>query len=134
MKTLNLEEAAKFLHVHHITLQQKAKAGIIPGTKIGRRWVFIDVDLFDYIRAQYESRALQGEQEESECHFINAKTVPTGGSKVSVNGERIQRSTGTTDKLKAQEYHDKLKAQLWDETRLGIKPTYTCGMKQLFDG
>ena len=87
MKTLNLEEAAKFLHVHPITLQQKAKTGIIPGTKIGRRWVFIDVDLLQHIRSQYQPRALQGEQEKSECHFINAKTVPTGGSK-SLSMER----------------------------------------------
>ena len=88
MKTLNLEEAAEFLHVHPITLQQKAKSGTIPGTKIGRRWVFIDVDLLQYIRSQYQPRALQGEQEKSECHFINAKTVPTGGSKsLLVEGE-----------------------------------------------
>ena len=88
MKTLNLEEAAELLHVHPITLQQKAKTGIIPGTKIGRRWVFIDVDLLQYIRSQYQPRALQGEQEKSECHFINAKTVPTGGSKsLLVEGE-----------------------------------------------
>ena len=38
------------------------------------------------------------------------------------NGRPIQESTGTTDKLKAQEYHDKLKASLWDRERLGIKP------------
>lgn len=35
------------------------------------------------------------------------------------------KGTGTTDKQKAQEYHDKLKAQLWDETKLGIKPSDT---------
>lgn len=38
------------------------------------------------------------------------------------NGRRIQQSTGTEDKLKAQELHDKLKASLWDQERLGIKP------------
>jgi len=52
------------------------------------------------------------------------KDSPCWWIKLSVNGHRIQRSTGTTDKQKAQEYHDKLKAQLWDETRLGIKPEY----------
>ena len=80
MKTLNLNEAAAFLHVHPITLQKKAKAGLIPGTRIGRRWVFIDVDLLQYIRSQYTSRALQGQQmEESKCHSLNAKTVLTTG-------------------------------------------------------
>ena len=40
----------------------------------------------------------------------------------SSNGRCVQQSTGTADKLKAQEYHDKLKASLWDQDRLGIKP------------
>lgn len=38
------------------------------------------------------------------------------------SGPPIQRSTGTADKVAAQEYHDKLKAALWDQERLGIKP------------
>ena len=38
------------------------------------------------------------------------------------SGPAIQRSTGTADKVAAQEYHDKLKASLWDQERLGIKP------------
>ncbi len=38
------------------------------------------------------------------------------------NGRRIQQSTGTDDKVKAQELHDKLKASLWDQERLGVKP------------
>ena len=41
------------------------------------------------------------------------------------NGRRIQHSTGTADQAKAQEYHDKLKASLWDQERLGIKPRRT---------
>ena len=38
------------------------------------------------------------------------------------SGPSVQRSTGTSDKLKAREYHDKLKASLWDQERLGVKP------------
>lgn len=38
------------------------------------------------------------------------------------SGPPIQRSTGTADKVAAQEYHDKLKASLWEQERLGIKP------------
>ena len=41
------------------------------------------------------------------------------------NGRRIQHSTGTADQAKAQEYHDKLKASLWDQERLGVKPPRT---------
>ncbi|MDZ4141209.1 MAG: site-specific integrase [Methylotenera sp.] len=43
--------------------------------------------------------------------------------KVTVNGQMIQRSTGTTDKANAQEYHDKLKSDLWEQLRLGVKPS-----------
>jgi len=43
--------------------------------------------------------------------------------KVTIGGRKIQRSTGTHDKVKAQEYHDTLKAQLWQQERLGVKPT-----------
>ncbi len=42
--------------------------------------------------------------------------------KISHGGRTIQRSTGTPDRCKAEEYHDKLKASLWEQQRLGIKP------------
>jgi integrase len=42
--------------------------------------------------------------------------------KIVHNGRRIQFSTRTADQAKAEEYHDKLKASLWDQERLGIKP------------
>ena len=38
------------------------------------------------------------------------------------DGSRVRRSTGTTDKRKALEYHDRLKAELWDITKLNKKP------------
>lgn len=47
------------------------------------------------------------------------KLYPPGG------GKPIQGSTGTDDKSKAQEYHDRLKTNLWDQARLGRKPEYT---------
>jgi integrase len=45
--------------------------------------------------------------------------------KISISGRTIQRSTGTSDKIKAQEYHDTLKAQLWQQERLGVKPNHS---------
>lgn len=45
--------------------------------------------------------------------------------KITVNGRTVQKSTGTPDKQKAQEYHDKLKAQLWEQTKLGAKRGYS---------
>ncbi len=40
-------------------------------------------------------------------------------------GQRIQRSSGTTNKVAAQEYHDKFKAELWSIKKLENKSVYT---------
>ena len=53
------------------------------------------------------------------------KDSPHWWIKLNVNGRRVQQSTGTADRQKAQEYHDKLKARLWDESRLGVRPSHT---------
>lgn len=41
------------------------------------------------------------------------------------DGTPVRRSTGTDDQKKALEFHDKLKAQLWDLARLKVKPKRT---------
>lgn len=41
------------------------------------------------------------------------------------NGRRLQQGTGTADRLAAQQFHDKLKASLWEQDRLGVKPRRT---------
>lgn len=41
------------------------------------------------------------------------------------NGARIRRTSGTKDKQQAQEYHDRLKAELWRIHKLGEKPRRT---------
>lgn len=57
--------------------------------------------------------------------LFKRKDSPNWWIKLNHNGQRIQQSTGTTDRAKAEEYHDKLKASLWDQARLGIKPRRT---------
>lgn len=39
-------------------------------------------------------------------------------------GTRIQQSSGTSERIKAEEYEAKLKASLWEQERLGVKPIY----------
>ena len=81
METLTLQEAADFLKIHPVTLLDKANAGIVPGAKIGKRWVFVKIDLIEHIRSQYRRRALQGEHERNiTCHSSNARTPQIGGS------------------------------------------------------
>jgi integrase len=45
--------------------------------------------------------------------------------KITIGGKTIQRSTGTNDKIEAQELHDKLKTQLWEQERLGVKAKHS---------
>ena len=40
------------------------------------------------------------------------------------SGRRVRRSTGTVERKAAQEYHDKLAAELWRVQKLGDRPTY----------
>ena len=55
--------------------------------------------------------------------LFKRKNSPNWWVKFTHNGRRLQQSTGTADERKAREYHDKLKASLWDQDRLGIKPS-----------
>ena len=80
MKTLNLDEAAQFLKLHPEEVRRRAKAGIIPGVKLGKRWVFIEDDLAAYLRSLYATprQALQvGHEEKQLCHSVNV--VRRGG-------------------------------------------------------
>ena len=52
MKTLTAEEVGKILKLTRTSVTVKAKAGEIPGMKIGNRWIFLEVDLLAYIRSQ----------------------------------------------------------------------------------
>jgi integrase len=69
------------------------------------------------------SAAGRGEQtmpirkrEGSDAWYIDIRTP---------GGRRIRCSTGTGDRKEAQEYHDKLKYDLWRASRLGEKPVRT---------
>src|SRR4051794_28149876 len=81
MKSLGLQDAATFLRCHPEELRRRAKAGLIPGAKVGRAWVFLEDDLAAYLRSLYPQprQALQVTlRKEMECHFANAAV--SGGS------------------------------------------------------
>ena len=80
--TINLQEAAAFLHMHVETVRQLAQQGTLPAVKPGKRWVFIQEDLADWLRSQYtQSRqALLSEKTtgvKKACHSSNA--IKRGG-------------------------------------------------------
>lgn len=70
METLGLKEAAALLRMSEDALMRKARAGIVPGAKVGRQWVFVRDDLIALIREQAKGRA---------CRSIAAATLRTGG-------------------------------------------------------
>src|SRR5690606_29992417 len=81
LRTRHLEAAAAFLHMHPEEVRSRAKRGLLPGAKAGRRWVFLEVDLAEYLRARYPRprQALRvTRSEETVCHYANA--VASGGS------------------------------------------------------
>jgi hypothetical protein len=44
---------------------------------------------------------------------------------IPIEGRRVRKSTGTDDRRKAQEYHDRLKTQLGEQQRIGVKVRHT---------
>jgi Helix-turn-helix domain len=89
MRTFGLGDAAQFLRVHPEELRRRAKAGQIPGAKIGRAWVFLEDDLASYLRSLYRPsrQALQVTtlNKEGKCHF--ASVAVSGGSTSLVQGD-----------------------------------------------
>ncbi len=53
------------------------------------------------------------------------KDSPNWWVKITHGGQCLQQSTGTSDREKAREYHDKLKATLWEQERLGTRPSHS---------
>jgi excisionase family DNA binding protein len=91
MKTLDLANAAALLHIHPETLRRRARAGEIPGARVGRAWVFVEADLADWLRARYAdpARAATGG---NVCSIVDRKPAhggadsrhPTGGKYAEV--------------------------------------------------
>ena len=52
----------------------------------------------------------------------NAATHRIGGSRSATAEEQYSTALGLKTR-QAQEYHDRLKASLWEEQRLGVKPS-----------
>ena len=97
MKPLILEQAAEFLHLHPVTVRDKARAGDLPAAKIGKRWLFLQVDLEEWLRSQYQPRALQGEVTQgrvTKCHSTSAKTHRCGGSSSVSTEDEYRKALG----------------------------------------
>ena len=58
MITLTLEQAADILHMHKVTVRNKARLGELPAAKVGKRWLFLEVDIINWLRLQPTFRTL----------------------------------------------------------------------------
>ena len=95
MQTLGLEDAAKFLRIHPKTLAKRAAAGLIPGVKEGRAWVFLEIDLVTHLRSKYLRRVSKGEHEESSlCHSTIEKTRLCGGLILPIRDNAYSEALG----------------------------------------
>lgn len=87
MQTIGLTEAAKLLRCNRNTVREKAASGEIPGAKIGRAWVFVEVDLLSWLRSQCRHDSQSGN------HKQNKKCRSTKTKPASI-GSFASRSTG----------------------------------------
>ncbi|GJM12667.1 MAG: hypothetical protein DHS20C12_10700 [Pseudohongiella sp.] len=81
-ETLDLYEAADFLKMHWQTLRERAVAGLVPGAKLGKRWVFLKDDLVSCLRSHYSTSRPRSQVQhlgESLC-CTNDQPRPTGGA------------------------------------------------------
>jgi excisionase family DNA binding protein len=80
-KTLTLNQAAQFVQINPETVRRLAQARKIPCAKLGRKWVFIQQDLEQYIRNQYATPEsvvqVVDNDEESLCQYT--LETPSGG-------------------------------------------------------
>ncbi|WP_119157468.1 helix-turn-helix domain-containing protein [Caldimonas tepidiphila] len=64
--TITTEECAELLHCSADQVEELARAGDIPGLKLGRSWLFVRADLLDYLaekaRAEAAERRAKREQ------------------------------------------------------------------------
>ncbi|MGK2898752.1 MAG: helix-turn-helix domain-containing protein [Burkholderiaceae bacterium] len=82
MNTLTLAEAAGFLKMHPEEVRCRAKRGLIPASKPGRRWVFIEDDLAAFLRGKYptQRQALRVTSEKGSTPWVSANEAQSGGS------------------------------------------------------
>ena len=86
MRAFDLDEAAAFLHMNAEELRARAKRGIIPGAKIGRRWVFLEDDLVELIRSKYPASAPRFREDPRQDARPSLDGVDLGGGRTASRG------------------------------------------------
>lgn len=85
---LTLRGAAAFLKVHPNTVRSQAKKRLIPATKVGRDWRFLEADLVEWIRSDYpEGVRAQSGRVRDDLPWITEGMIAVPGSQ-----ELVERS------------------------------------------
>ena len=85
MSIIDINEAANLFHMSVEGLRRKAKSGVIPATKPGKCWVFVEEDLVAYLRSQYVNKDFLSSQKQikrgnNTCQYTDVKIQKYGGS------------------------------------------------------
>ena len=74
LPTTDSDGAAKILHLHPETIEARARDGIIPGCKPGKKWVFVVDDLVQWLRDETQR---QQQQRQGSAQAGNPQRNPT---------------------------------------------------------
>lgn len=78
---LTVQQAAQLLHMHPVTLSEKARTGAVPATRWGRRWLFSKKLLLEFIEYQSLKNCTFERADLEKCLLsTNAKIPPIGGT------------------------------------------------------
>ena len=124
MQTLTLTEAAAFLKVNPEELRARAKRGLVPAAKVGP-----PLGVFGRRFGPARPLVISSATASAACGYnrggymsLRRRDKVWWIDVAAPNGERIRRTTGTCQKALAQEYHDRIKAELWRIDKLDAKP------------
>ncbi|MGZ8302849.1 MAG: helix-turn-helix domain-containing protein [Telluria sp.] len=74
-ETLGVEEAAALLRAETSTVMQFARRGDLPGTRIGKGWVFLREDVIAFLRQQIASDT-QGRRQQASRTIVAVAVTP----------------------------------------------------------
>lgn len=77
MKTLTINESSEILHCEKSKLLELVTNGKIPGAKIGRSWVFLEEDLYEFVRTEARRQQEATLKEKARRYEIMNKPHPS---------------------------------------------------------
>lgn len=75
-ETLNVDQAATLLHAENETVMQFARRGELPGTRIGKSWVFIREDVLTFLRLRIAQDTLERRHQHAKSPLAIAMERP----------------------------------------------------------